>query len=127
MPFCSAKARFSKKTKTSAPIDEIEPDRISEGAGGNVDVPMDDPVPQGQATDVDPPKANPTNPHINPPSPQANPPSTTADLPSPAKASDKPASPNKATDDVVITGFGPYFSWQSCRFIKAQCQNGICC
>ena len=124
MPFCSAKVRFSKKTKTSAPIDEIEPDWISEGTRGNVDVTMDDPVPQGQATDVDPPKANPTNPHINPPSPQANPPSTTADLPSPAKASDKPASPNASIDDVVISG---YFSWQSCRFGKAQCPGGICC
>ena len=106
MPFWSAKARFSKKAKTNAPADEIEPDRTSEGASGDVDVAMDDPVPQGQATNVDPPEVNPVSPHINPPSPQANPPSPTVDLPSPAKASDKPASPNAATDDVVITGIG---------------------
>ena len=106
MPFCSAKARFSKKAKTNAPTDEIEPDRTSEGAGGNVDVAMDDPMPQGQATDADSPEFNPTSPHINPPSPQANPPSPTADPPSPVKVSDKPASPNATTDDVVITGVG---------------------
>ena len=63
-------------------------------------------MPQGQATDADPPEVNPASPHINPPSPQANPPSSTADLLSPAKASNKPASPNIATDDVVITGVG---------------------
>ena len=47
VPFYSAEARLSKKAKTNAPTDEIEPDRTSEGAGGNVDIAMDDPVPQG--------------------------------------------------------------------------------
>ena len=106
VPFCSAKARLSKKAKTTAPTDEVAPDRTSEDAGENVDVVMDDPVPQGQATDVDPPEVNPASPHIHPPSPQDNPPSPTVDPPSPAKASDKPTSPNAATDDVVITGIG---------------------
>ena len=67
---------------------------------------MDDPVPQGQNTDVDPPEADPANLHVDPSSPHANPPSPTTDPPSLARASDKPASPNTATDDVVITGFG---------------------
>ena len=67
---------------------------------------MDDPVPQCQNTDVDPPEADPANLHVDPSSPHANPPSQTANPPSPARASDKPASPNTATDDVVITGFG---------------------
>ena len=106
MLFCSAKARLSKKAKTNAPTDEIEPERTSEGAGGDADIAMDDPVPQGQDTYVDPPEVNPASPHVDPPSPTANPPSPTADPPSPAKASDKPASPNTATDDVVITGVG---------------------
>ena len=64
---------------------------------------MDDTVPQGQDTFVDPPEMNLTSQHVNPPSPVADP-------PSPAKASDKPPSPDKTaegtTDDVVITGFG---------------------
>ena len=102
----SAKARLSKKAKTSAPTEEFEPERTSEGAGGDADIAMDDPVPQGQDTYVDPPEVNPASPHVDPPSPIANPPSPAADPPSPDKASDKPASPNKATDDVVITGFG---------------------
>ena len=103
---CSAKDRLSKKAKTNAPTDEIEPERTLEGAGGDADIAMDDPAPQGQDTDVDPPEVNPASPHVDPPSPTANPPSPTTDPPSPAKASDKLVSPNKATYDVVITGFG---------------------
>ena len=67
---------------------------------------MDDHVPQGQDTYVDPPEVNPASPHVDPLSPTANPPSPATDPPSPAKALDKPASPNKTTDHIVITGFG---------------------
>ena len=85
-----------KKAKTNAPTDGIEAERTSEGAGGDADIAMDDPLPQGQNTDVDSPEVNPASPHVDPPSPIANPPSPTANPPSPAKASNKPASPNKA-------------------------------
>ena len=84
----------------------MELERTSEAADRDADVALDDPVPRDQDTYVDPPEVNPASPHVDTPSPIANPPSHAADPPSPAKASDKLASPHKATDDVVITGFG---------------------
>ena len=59
---------------------------------------MDDPVPQGQDTYVDPPEVSPASPHVDPPSPAANP-------PSPARGTVNPPTPPKGNDDdVVITG-----------------------
>ena len=110
MLFCSAKARLRKKAKLSAPTEEFELERTSEDAGGDTDIAMDDPVPQGQDTYVDPPEVNPTSHHADPPSPAVDPPSPVVDPPSPARASAKPSNADKivegTTDDMVITGFG---------------------
>lgn len=79
-------------------------------AGGDIDIAMDDPVPQGQDTYVDQPEVNPASPHVDPPSPAAHPPSPAANPPSPARTATQPSNTDEIvdgkTDDVVITSFG---------------------
>jgi len=102
----SAKARLSKKAKLTTPANDnpaTEPERTSDALDQDADITLDDPVPQGQDTFVEPSEMNPTGQSADPPSPAADP-------LSPARTSAKPPSPDKTvdvtTDDVVITGFG---------------------
>ena len=100
--YYSAKARLSKKAKTTIPTEQVEPDRIWEGADRDVDIAIDDPVPQSQDTYVDPPEVNPASPHADPPSPAKG-----EDVSSPARDTVNPPTPSKGgDDDVVITGHG---------------------
>ena len=88
--YYSAKARLSKKAKTTVPTEEVEPDRISEGANRDADIAIDDPVPQSQDTYVEPPEANPASPHADTPSPARD-----EDLPSPVRGTANPPSTSK--------------------------------
>ncbi|XP_044412477.1 histone-lysine N-methyltransferase SETD2 isoform X2 [Triticum aestivum] len=100
-----AKARLSKKAKTSGPTDEAEPEKTPEDTGRDIEVVMDDSAPQDPATDANPPEAGPAT-HVDPSSPHATPPSPAADPPSPARDTVNPPSSSKGGDDVIITGTG---------------------
>ena len=96
------KPDLAKKQNWIFPTDEVEPDRTAEGAGGDADIAMDDPIPQGQDTYAEPPEANPASPHADPPSPARD-----ENLPSPTRDIVNPPTPSKGgDDDVVITGTG---------------------
>ena len=99
--FCSAKGRLSKKARTDASAEDVEPEKIPEDDGGDNDIAVDDLIPQDQDTYVDPPEVNPASPHADPPSPAKE------DPPSPTRDTVNPPSPSKGgDDDVVITGTG---------------------
>ena len=102
MLFCNAKGRLSKKARTDASAEDVEPEKILEDTGGNTDTAMDDLVPQEQDTYADPPEVNPASPHADPPSPTKD-----KDLPSPARdAANSPVPSKGGDDDVIITGTG---------------------
>ena len=101
----SAKARLSKKSKTSAPTGEVEPEETPENPNKNLDNIMDDSVPPEPTNNADPPEADPathegtSSPHAIPASPIVDPLRSTANPPSPA------TTPNPAKDDdVIVTG-----------------------
>ena len=78
----------------------IEPGKTPEAINPEANSVVDNPEPQATDPLVEPVKNNPTNQSADLPSPTVDPPSL-------AKASDKPPSPAKTTDDdVVVTGLG---------------------
>ena len=95
----SAKARLSKKAKTSAPTGEVEPEKAPENPDKNLDNLMDDYVPPEPTNNADLPEADlathedTSSPHAITASPVADPLRSTANPPSPAK-----------DDDVIVTG-----------------------
>ena len=95
----SAKARLSKKAKTSAPTGKVEPEKAPENPDKNLDNLMDDFVPPEPTINADPPEADSamhedtSSPHAIPASPVADPLRSTANPPNPAK-----------DDDVIVTG-----------------------
>ena len=40
--FCNAKGRLSKKARTDASAEDVEPEKIPEGADGDADIAVDD-------------------------------------------------------------------------------------
>ena len=77
-----------------------EPEKTPEAIDPEANTAVDNPEPQGTDTLAEPVEDNPTNQSADPLSPTVDPPSL-------AKASDKPSSPAKTTDDdVVVTGLG---------------------
>ena len=86
---------MSKKAKTSAPTDEVEPEKAPE----DLDNLMDDFTLPEPTINANPPEADPamhedtSSPHVMPASPAADPLKSSANPPSPAK-----------DDDVIVTG-----------------------
>ena len=77
-----------------------EPEKTPEAIDPEANAVIDNPEPQATDTLVEPVENNPTSQSADPLSPIVDP-------SSPAKASDKPPSPGKTTnDDVVVTGLG---------------------
>ena len=118
---CSAKARLSKKAKTSGHTDDVDPEKTPENEGENPEIATDHSAPQNPGADANPPEVEPdvhvdtSHPHappspiaeqrdstVDPPSPVNRPPSPAAKAPSPVK-NVNPSSPAK-DDDVVVTG-----------------------
>ena len=115
MDVCSAKARLSKKAKTSGHADEVDPGKTPEDEGENYEIATDHSAPENPGADANPPKdepkiqvdtstdATPPNQTADPPSHGTKPPSPAAKAPSPTKENINPSSPAK-DDDVVVTG-----------------------
>ena len=117
----SAKARLSKKAKTSDPTVEVDPEKTPEHHDENPEVAMDNSAGQNQDGDANPPEVEP-NVEVDtlhrpaPPSPAVEQRSSTADPPSPTNKPPSPSTkaPNPVQkidssspakdDDVVVTG-----------------------
>ena len=56
---CSAKARLSKKAKTSGHADEVDPGKTPEDEGENYEIATDHSAPENPGADANPPEAEP--------------------------------------------------------------------
>ncbi|XP_037463910.1 uncharacterized protein LOC119335972 [Triticum dicoccoides] len=93
-----AKAHLSKKPKTTVPTEEVDTDRISEGADKEADIAIDDPVPPSQDTYVEAPEVNPPSLHADPPSPAKG-----NNVPSPARDTVNPPPPQKVVMMMLLS------------------------